>query len=72
MPLWRNSVCMPKVRASSATIGTTRGPSCGSLSSCASSCTNTMVVDCSRVVPSAKRGRPGTASFGAAAERAGR
>ena len=36
---------MPKVRASSATIGTTRGPSFSSLRSCDSSCTNTIVVD---------------------------
>ena len=31
MPTWRNSVCMPKVRASSATIGTMRWPSVSSL-----------------------------------------
>ena len=42
---------MPKVRASSATIGTMRGPSVGSFSSCASMRTNAIVVDIS--LPSA-------------------
>ena len=45
MPNCLNSVCMPKVRASSATIGTTRAPSVSSFMSCASSCTNAIVVD---------------------------
>ena len=39
---------MPKVRASSATIGTMRLPMSGSLSSCESMRTNTIVVDSSR------------------------
>ena len=66
---------MPNVRASSATIGTTCLPTAGSRSSCASSCTKIIVVDCSRSrVPSSIRANAsgGTASAGACAERAGR
>ena len=67
---------MPKVRASSATMGTMRLPSVESLSNCARICTNAMVVDCSRVFePSSIRANcesAGTSSFGAIRERAGR
>jgi hypothetical protein len=45
MPTWRNNDCMPKVRASSATMGTMRWPSALSRSSCDSRLTNTIVVD---------------------------
>src|ERR1700730_2424370 len=57
---------MPKVRASSGTIGTTWRPISLSLSSCVSICTNTMVVDTSRLTPAKKLfhrpSPPGTAS----------
>jgi hypothetical protein len=59
---------MPKVRASSATIGTTRGPSVSSFRSCDSSCTNTMVVDWFLSLDD----REGTEKRGASLERAGR
>jgi hypothetical protein len=52
MPIWRNRLAMPKVRASSATIGTTRAPSSLSLSRLVSMRTNAMVVDIS--LPSAR------------------
>ncbi|MNS98812.1 hypothetical protein D3C72_1331900 [compost metagenome] len=47
MPTWRNRLAMPKVRASSATMGTTRGPSALSLSRPVSMRTIAMVVDIS-------------------------
>ncbi|MND99705.1 hypothetical protein D3C80_920960 [compost metagenome] len=56
MPIWRNRLAMPKVRASSATIGTTRGPNCGALSQALSMRTAAMVVDIS--LPSACRAKP--------------
>ena len=48
MPTCRNMFAMPKVRASSATIGTTRGPTSLSLSSAVSMRTSAIVVDISR------------------------
>jgi len=53
---------MPKVRASSATIGTTRLPMASSFMSWASSCTKAMVVDWLRSLEL----NAGTASFCAA------
>ncbi|MNZ44220.1 hypothetical protein D3C78_618480 [compost metagenome] len=60
MPIWRNRLAMPKVRASSATIGTTRGPSSGALSQALSMRTAAMVVDIS--LPSACKAKPPMAS----------
>ncbi len=68
MPNWRNKVCMPKVRASSATIGTTRLPSASSFISWASSCTKAMVVDWLRSLEV----NAGTANVCAATLRSGR
>jgi hypothetical protein len=48
MPTWRNSASMPKVRASSGTMGTTSLPICSCLSSFDSIFTNTIVVDALR------------------------
>src|ERR1700732_3984895 len=48
MPIWRNSPSMPKVRASSGTIGTMLRPMFLSLSSRVSARTNAMVVEISR------------------------
>ena len=59
---------MPKVRASSATIGTTRLPTASSFMSCDRICTNAMVVDWLRAAIC----RDGTASFAAVVTRVGR
>ena len=48
MPTWRNSASMPKVRASSGTMGTSSLPSSLSRSSLERMRTNTMVVDTAR------------------------
>ena len=48
MPSWRNMPSMRKVRASSGTIGTMRGPSSLSLTSCEMIRTKAMVVEISR------------------------
>jgi len=48
MPIWRNSPSMPKVRASSGTIGTMLRPMFLSLSRMVSARTNAMVVEVSR------------------------
>ncbi len=48
MPNWRNMPSIPKVRASSGTIGTMRGPSSLSLTSCEMIRTKAMVVEISR------------------------
>ena len=44
MPTCLNKLAMPKVRASSATMGTMRGPKVGSLSKAPNKRTNAMVV----------------------------
>ncbi|MNI58066.1 hypothetical protein D3C73_1131610 [compost metagenome] len=56
MPICLNRLAMPKVRASSATIGTIRGPSCLSRSNPLSRRTKAMVVDIS--LPSAAMANP--------------
>ena len=48
MPTWRNSASMPKVRASSGTMGTSSLPISLSRSSFDRMRTNTMVVDTGR------------------------
>ena len=76
MPIWRNSPSMPKVRASSGTIGTMFLPMVLSLSSTVSRRTNAMVVEISRSpVPSrieANASSGGMASAGAVRRRCGR
>ncbi|MNW09808.1 hypothetical protein D3C71_2068960 [compost metagenome] len=62
MPICRNRLAMPKVRASSATIGTTRGPNCGALSQAVSRRTAAMVVDIS--LPSACKAKLAVTSSG--------
>ena len=56
MPTWRKSEAMPKVRASSATIGTMRGPSVSSRISALMSLTAAIVVDIG--LPSADSAKP--------------
>ncbi len=48
MPTWRNNPSMPNVRASSGTIGTTRGPMPLSRTSAVKIRTNAIVVENSR------------------------
>ncbi len=76
MPIWRNMPSMPKVRASSGTIGTMCLPMFLSLTRAVSMRTSAMVVEISRsAVPSSsalKASSGGTTSGGAAELRAGR
>ncbi len=76
MPTWRNSPSMPKVRASSATIGTIRSLIPLSRSRLIRMRTKAMVVETSRSplpsVTTLKAGSSGTSSVSLAGRRAGR
>ena len=76
MPIWRNMPSMPKVRASSGTMGTMCLPMFLSLTSVVSMRTSAMVVEISRsAVPSSSElnaSSGGTTRGGAEALRAGR
>ncbi len=76
MPICRNMPSMPKVRASSGTIGTMCAPMVLSLTRIESIRTSAIVVENSRSPLAAssgpKRSSPGTASGGAVARREGR
>src|SRR5207248_344236 len=66
MPSWRNMPSMPKVRASSGTIGTMRLPMSLSRISAVSARTNAMVVEISRPSPEPFRSWSNAASGGTA------
>ena len=66
MPSWRNMPSMPKVRASSGMIGTTRGPTFLSRTSCVRQRTNACVVEISRPSAVASSTGANASSAGAA------
>jgi hypothetical protein len=76
MPSWRNIPSMPKVRASSGTMGTTRSPMPGSFTSVDNRRTKAIVVEISRcALPlscAAKASSAGTGNCSSVTRRLGR